>query len=562
MRMQWGVEVPLRDGIRLNATLYTPKSHTAASPVVFTLTPYTVQLWHDYGVYFAAHGFPFLTVDVRGRGDSQGSFRPFIQEARDGYDVVEWIARQSYCDGRVAMWGGSYAGYDQWATAKEVPPHLATIVPVASPYMSVDMPMRGNISWPYLMQWLTLVSGRTLQDRLFFDSQAFWGAKFRQWFESGTSFKELDAFLGNPSPIFQEWISHPQRDGYWDSYNPSSHEYARLDLPILTITGIYDADQPGALQHFRKHLEHAPAAVRARHYLIIGPWDHFGTRAPRAEFCGLKVGPASLVDLSKLHLEWYAWTMQGGPKPEFLQKNVAYYVMGADKWRYADTLEEVTAHTSRLFLRSDGNPTDVFRSGWLGTEPPEKGESDRYVYDPRDVSHAELESFLDPENRVDQSMTYAANGKQLVYHSASFERDTEISGFFKLSAWLSIDQPDTDFRVSVYEIQLDGSSILLTTDAMRARYRESHREAKLVRTNEPLRYDFEGFTFVSRLVRKGNRLRLTIGPVNSIYSQKNYNSGGVVSEESMKDARPVTVTLFHDESHPTALYVPFGRTET
>src|SRR3984893_7424917 len=243
------------------------------------------------------------------------------------------------------MWGGSYAGYDQWAAAKEFPPHLATIVPVAAPYAGVDFPMRNNIFFPYDLQWLTFTSGHTSQDKIFGDS-LFWGAKNRQWFESGAPFKDLDTQLGYPSPIFQRWIEHPHPDAFWDAYNPTPEQYARLSIPILTITGAYDGDQPGALMHYREHMRWSPPEVRAQHYLVIGPWDHFGTRTPRTEFCGLKVGAASLVDLPKLHLEWYAWTMQAGPKPEFLRKNVAYYVAGADEWRYADRLDDVTSHAS------------------------------------------------------------------------------------------------------------------------------------------------------------------------------------------------------------------------
>jgi putative CocE/NonD family hydrolase len=175
------------------------------------------------------------------------------------------------------------------------------------------------------------------------------------------------------------------------------------------------------------------------------------------EFGGLKVGSASLVDLPRLHLQWYVWTMQGGPKPPFLQKNVAYYVMGAEEWRYTDTLEAITSRSDPLYLQSGGNPTDVFRSGWLAVELPAGSEPDHYVYDPRDVSLAELESTVDPESRVEQRMLYASVGKRLVYHSELFAQETEISGFFRLSVWLSIDQPDTDFGVSVYEVGIDGS---------------------------------------------------------------------------------------------------------
>jgi putative CocE/NonD family hydrolase len=569
--MQWGVKITMRDGTRLNATLYLPKNHTASSPSIFTLTPYIGQTYHDCGVYFARNGFPFLTVDVRGRGNSEGHFRPLIQEAEDGYDVVEWLAQQPYCNGQVAMWGGSYAGYDQWATAKEHPPHLTTIVPVASPYLGVDFPIRNNVSCTYLMQWVTLVSGRTSQDRIFSNNERFWRVRYRQWLESGMPFKALDALLGNPSEIFQEWIAHPQQDTYWDGYNPTADDYSSISLCILTITGIYDSDQPGALRHYREHLSHISAEVRARHYLVIGPWDHAGTRVPQADVGGVNVGPASLVDLGKLHLEWYAWTMQSGAKPEFLHKNVAYYVMGAEKWRYADTLETITAEHRIFYLNSNGSASRIFASGVLQSEPG-TGKEDRYVYDPRDTNIAALEAestdslSLRPtfpiDNVRDQILVFANEGKQLIYHSAPFECDAEISGFFKLTTWLAIDQPDTDFRAIVYEISLNGGSILLSTDCIRARYREGLRESKLICSTQPLRYDFESFTFVSRKLKRGSRLRLTIGPINSIYFEKNYNSGGIVAEETMSDARPVTVRLFHDESHPSALYVPLGQPET
>lgn len=559
VNLQWGVKIPLRDGVRLNATLYTPREQKAPAPCIFTLTPYIAQSYHERGTYFAAHGYPFLTVDVRGRGNSEGKFRPLIQEAQDGYDVVEWLAQQPYCNGKVTMWGGSYAGYDQWATAKELPPHLATIVPAAAPYAGVDFPSPGNIFASSLVQWLLFIEGHTSQLDIFGDN-SFWVAKYRQWFESGAPFKNLDTIVGDPLPAFQEWLAHPQIDAYWDSYNPTAEQYAKLSIPILTITGSYDSQEGGALRHYREYIKNASPEGQARHFLIIGPWDHAGTRTPKAEVGGLTFGSASLVDLPKLHLDWYAWTMRGGPKPEFLKKNVAYYVMRADKWRYADTLQAVTAESRAYYLESASNATDVLAAGSLGLKSP-KGKPDHYVYDPHDLSSAALEADLDQSSLTDQSSIYAQHGKLLVYHSAPFEQDTEISGFFKFSAWLAIDRPDTDFAVSVYEILPNGSSVLLTNDVQRARYRQSLRAQQLITTTKPLRYDLEGFTFVSRLVKQGSRLRLVVAPINSINSQKNYNSGGEVSAESMKDARAVTVTLYHDRAHPSALYVPLGQKE-
>ena len=555
--LRWGEKIPMRDGIELNATVYRPKAQTAPAPCIFTLTPYISQSYHDRGVYFAANGLPFLTVDVRGRGNSAGEFRPLIQEAKDGHDVVEWLAKQPYCNGKISMWGGSYAGYNQWATAKELPPHLATIVPAAAAHPGVDYPARNNITYPYTVQWLMFVAGNTSQDRMFGDND-FWVARNRERFEAGSAFNTVDELFGMPSKTFQEWLAHPYVDAYWDSFVPTQAQYEQMTLPILTITGAYDGDQPGALAFYRRHMQFAPAAARANHYLIIGPWDHAGTRTPQAEFGGLKVGPASLVDLPKLHLDWYAWTMQGGAKPEFLKKPVAYYVIGSEQWRYADSLDAVTASTQTLYLQGQQNPDDVFTAGLLDARQSRGGQPHSYVYDPRDTKLADLESKLDGNSMVDQTMVLASKGRQLVYHTAPFERATEVSGFFKLSAWLSIDQPDTDFQATVYEIAPDGSSLPLGNDVMRARYRESLRTPKLVQTRAPQRYDFNSFNFVSKQVKAGSRLRLVIGPMNSMHTQKNFNSGKPVSEETMADAKTVTVKLYHDAQHPSTLQIPFG----
>jgi putative CocE/NonD family hydrolase len=555
---RWGVRIPLRDGVHLNATLYTPHAQTAAAPCIFTLTPYISDSYHNRGMYFAGHGYSFLTVDVRGRGNSEGTFHPLIQESNDGFDVVEWLAKQPYCNGKVAMWGGSYAGYDQWATAKAFPPHLATIVPVASPYAGVDFPGTRGIFYPYDMQWLSFTSGHAGQENQFADAP-FWTAQFKRAYEKGIAFRELDRFVGNPSAIFQEWVSHPDIDAYWDSYNPTEAEYAKLSIPILTITGSYDGDQPGALTHYRAYMQAASPEARQRHYLIIGPWDHAGTRTPKQSFGGLNFGAASLLDIPRLHVEWYGWTMRGGRKPDFLKKPVAYYVTGAEKWRYADSLEAITAREDALYLGSDVNPTDVFHAGSLLPQAPAGDGEDHYVYDPRDVSGAALESTIDPDSLIDQQLVYEAHGRSLIYHTAPFPKDTEISGDFRLSAWLGIDRPDTDFVVSVWEVQAGGNVIPLSSDSMRARYRQDPRAPHLVTGTDPLRYDFTHFTFISRKVKQGSRLRLLIGANDTIFSERNGNTGGVVADETLHQALPVTVRLYHDKAHPSALYVPVGQ---
>ena len=562
----WGVKIPLRDGIKLNATLYRPLDQKDPLPCVFTLTPYISQKYHERGMYFATHGYVYLTIDVRGRGNSEGEFTPLLQEAQDGHDIVEWLAQQPYCNGKITMWGGSYAGYDQWATAKEFPPHLATIVPVASPMPGVDFPRSNNIQYSYDIQWLTLTAGHTAQDNIFGDN-AFWQAQFDKMYKQHRPFKELDQIVGNPSPNFQTWVAHPMVDSYWDSYNPTPQQFAKIDLPILTITGQYDADQPGALAFYGEHFKYASAAAKAKHYLVIGPWDHPGTRTPQADVGGLTFGPASVIDMNKLHKDWYDWTLKGSTKPEFLKNKVTYYMLGdgAEQWRYADSLEAVTASSRPLYLASpDGHANDLFASGTLAGAPPQgSNKPDHYVYDPLDTHFPAWDAVDSSDTSLtDVSGLLASSGKLLVYHTAAFAQDTELAGFFRLPLWLSLDQPDTDLTAAIYEIKPDGSSALLTIDMLRARYRKGLRAAVFAKPGVVERYNFDHFTFIARRIGKGSRLRLVIGPVNSKAWDKNYNSDGVVAEESGKDARTVTVTLYHDAAHPSALYLPIAAPNT
>jgi len=477
-----------------------------------------------------------------------------VNEGPDGHDLVEWLAAQPWCDGSVTMWGGSYGGFDQWMTLKQFPPHLKTIVPAAAAHPGVDFPFLKNIFYSYDMQWLTFVSGVTANSNLF-GEQALWIEKFRELYLSHLPFKELEQIVGNDSTCFSAWLQHPTPDPYWDRLTLSPAQYDQIDIPILTITGHYDADQSGAMHYYSYHMASASPA-RGRHYLVIGPWDHAGTRTPNKDFGGLKLGNASMVDLNKLHLEWYDWTMKGGPQPEFLKKRVAYYVMGAEEWKYADSLDAISISAKRLYLSSDGTANDVFRSGSLDENSPSQSVPDQYVYDPLDVRPADLEREEIRDYLTDQRYALNLFGNGLVYHSAPFAEATEVTGYLKLVVWIALDVPDTDFQAMISEVMPDGAHLLLTQDLLRARYRESLRQEKLVVSGEINRYEFYGFTFFSRRIAKGSRLRLVISCPNSIYVQKNYNSGGVVAEESGQDARTAHVTLYHDQEHPSYLELP------
>lgn len=538
-----GVRIPLRDGAHLNANVYRPAGKEPL-PVVWTLTPYKAATYHERGLAFAQQGYVFAVVDVRGSGGSEGTFEPHVNDGRDGYDAVEWLARQPWSNGKVGMWGGSYTGVAQWMMLKERPPHLVTLAPAASGYPGLDFPMTRNVILPYACQWLSIVSG-PLAD------QAFWTGKFRELYRTRRPLRELNEIAGNRCPLFQTWLAHPSIDQYWKSMVPSRDDYARADLPILTVTGYFDGNQLGALRHYREHMAHAGAAARSRHYLILGPWDHGGTRKPAREVGGLTFGAASVVDMAEIQRQWFDWTLKGGPRPEFLKQRIAYYVTGpgAETWRYADDLGSIATERRTLYLAPEGR---------LAAAVPARSAPDRWVYDPIDVRPGEQEEGPIP-GLTDQSLVRTLGERGLVYHTEPFAEPTEITGDVRLTLYASLDVPDTDFQATLYEVLPDGSSVLLGTDRLRARYRNSPEKPELVPLGEIQRYVFDVFPWFSRRIAAGSRLRLVVLSPNSIYFQKNYNGGGVVADESGKAARTAHVTLYHDAEHPSALEVPVVR---
>jgi uncharacterized protein len=565
--VRWGVKIPLRDKVELNATLYlppTPDGSVPKTPVVFTLTPYISDTYHVRGAYFASHGYVFALVDVRGRGNSAGDFEPFANEPRDGHDVVEWLAQQPFCDGKVAMWGGSYAGFDQWATAKEFPPHLATIVPAAAAHPGYDYPSLNNIGYSYDMQWFTHTSGRTGQQNLFGDSK-FWRTKFLEGYKKHIAFSTLDSLVGNPSKNFQRVLKHPTPDAYYDAMVPSIEQFEKIALPILTITGQYDGDELGAMTYYRDHIANALPETRAKHFLIIGPWDHAGTRTPTDEVGGVKFGSAALLDLNDLHRQWYDWTMKKGLKPQFLKDQVAYYLLAPGnsgvngEWKYEKSFAELVANPTTFYLDSkSGDANGAFRSGFLSDKQP-GGGNDEFVNDPMDTHRGEEIEGIEPNDKtanIDQRFALCIGKDGLVYHTAPLPKEIPLVGCPKVSLWMSIDTPDTDLEADLYEIQPDGTSIALWNVLRRLRYRDSLREAKLVKPGEIVKCDFDPGLFVARRLMKGSRLRLVIYSPNSIFWQKNYNSGGVVADETAKDAHTAHVKVYHDGQHASAIDLP------
>jgi putative CocE/NonD family hydrolase len=552
--------IPMRDGINLAANIFKPQVVETPLPAIMLLTPYGSDRNVERGMYFARRGYGFVSVECRGRGNSEGLFTPFVNEGQDGYDAVEWIARQTWCNGRVGMMGGSYKGMVQWLTAKENPPHLTSMAPTATVCPGIDATRDNNIYRTFNLQVLSFVSGRSANGNLLFSD--YTRAKIRHYYESGSAYADLlQGNLETPDnhmhEVFQEWIAHPTFDSFWKEILPVPADYARMDLPVLSITGHFDVDQPGHMHYYREFQKYATEEAKSKHYFVTGPWDHGGTRQPVSELGGLSFGETAVVDMLDLHRRWFDWTLKDGAKPDFLKDNVLHFQMGSNTWRANHTLADMHKETFVTYLSSDGRkPDDVFHSGKLQEQPANDEAPHTVVYDPAQLADKDRYITANLWDDYLVAQDYLGETGWLYYHSAPLLEEVDVAGYITLNAYFEIDTLDTDFYYKLYEIGAEGDNIFLAHGLMRARFRDSLESEELVDPGSINRYEMTSLYMFSRRLRKGSRLRLLVGYLDGSAYQKNFNSGKDVSLESAVDARTCTIKLHCSADYPSSLEIP------
>jgi uncharacterized protein len=566
--------IPMRDGVELEAWIFKPSHLKSKAPSILELTQYDIDGGrHRDFEEFTKRGYVFVQVYVRGRGRSGGvkSDNLGLQVGRDGHDAVEWIAKQPWSDGDVVMYGGSFVGMTQWRTAAQHPRHLSGIAPYVPIYPGWDAPNTNGIPQGWSTVIMGYTSGRALNPDFAFNNE-YWQGKMREQYSAFRPFAELDDAVGvaqddwwmtdehgQKLSFTKEWLNHVGDEAFNLAAEPKSQDYAEMNFPILTATGDFDDDQPGALRYYRHYVAHAQSTELAKSVLVIGPWDHLGTQHPEKQIEGISIPPAAIIDMNKLHADWYDWVLGRGQRPAFFRDRVAYFMMGADEWRYAQSLESASSGEILDFYLSDteGTPKDVFHSGSLlqkttGSEPPAT-----IVSDPHELPELAVAKYAANEDLTSQFRGFQKGS--INFHSEPFANDTEIAGQMRLTLEVQADAPDFDLWAQVLMILPDGSSIKLGEDIRRARFRDNVFTAELLKPDEIAKIPFE-FSWMARRIPAGARLRLTIAALNSPAYQKNYNTGGRIGYEKIEDARIAHIRIFHDAKHKSYLTLPLTAT--
>jgi uncharacterized protein len=518
-------------GATVSGMLVRRKDAPAQQPTVLQFTIYVRPERDLAGLKeIANRGYAAMIAYSRGKYLSPDAIAPYEHDGQDAYDVIDWISRQPWSNGAVGMFGGSYNGFTQWAAAKKLHPALKTIVPYVASRPGMGLPMENNIFINPNYQWAFHVgNNKTLDNAVNDDRARFRNMQFA-WWNSGAAYRTIDKVDGTPNPLFQRWLKHPAYDDYWQAMAPWQHDFAQIKIPVLSVDGYYNDSQPSGVNYLREHMRYLPGA---EHYLIIGPWSHFGAQhGGEKEINGMQVPAAALIDTKAITYEWLDHVLKGAPKPAILKGKINYQVMGTDQWRSAPSLEAMSNQRLKLYLdNSAASEAKLKGAHCLSAAEPAK---EAFLHQEVDLTNREqFDNDYYPGSIITDAIDTSSGH---IFVSDPFDEEVLFNGAFGGEIFARINKRDFDVGVTMYELMPDGKYFHLSYVINRASYAKDPTRRVLLTPGKVESIPLGTTKLVSKRLSKGSRLVVYLNVNKNPFSQLNYGTGKDVSDETIADA--------------------------
>jgi putative CocE/NonD family hydrolase len=524
----------MRDGIRLSANVFRPGGE-GRYPAILQRTPYNKgDAITPAFQSFVNHGYAVVVEDVRGRYTSGGTFEPINQEVNDGDDTLNWIARQSWSDGGVGMYGGSYLGIAQWKAALSGNPHLKAIFP----YVSGDDDYRDRY---YSTGGAMKLGHRLLWFAENMRADGFVPPDFKSYVSALPVRKAGAAATGHSLDAWNTVVNHPSYDKFWKDVSVREH-LKDIHIPVYSVGGWYDNFVESDLDAFSILSKHNHSDR-----ILIGPWAHVFS----AKFANAGFGKDSLVSLRPEQLKWFdRWlkSNNGNDLENAPQHPIRIFVMGINQWRDEDEWPPARARNVKFYLGDKGE---------LGSKPDPHTVPETFVYDPRNPVPTTggavcCDPKIFPWGPMDQRLV-EKRGDVLVYSTEPLPSPTEVTGPVKVLLYVSSSAPDTDFTAKLVDVFPDGTARNLTDGILRVRYRDSLESPRLMTPGEVYRMTIDaGVT--SNVFLAGHRIRLEISSSNFPRFDRNPNTGSPVGDD--REMQKATQTVYHDHDRHSYLLLP------
>lgn len=536
--IQDSVMIRTRDGATISAIVVRKKDNQSPLPAILQFSIYVRDKGRDLQSLTDAadRGYVGVMAYTRGKRFSPEEIYPYEKDGSDAYDVIDWISRQTWSNGSVGMYGGSYNGFTQWASTKSLHPALKTIVPYVANRPGMGLPMENNIFINPNYEWSFYVSNnKYLDNEAGNDRQRFRKMMFR-WWETGAAYNKMDSIDDMPNKLFQRWISHPDFDTYWQNMAPYKKDFAQINIPVLAFDGYYNDSQNSGLYYLRELQKYNPSTPV---YLVIGPYGHFGTQIGGEKIINsYEVDTAALFNMKTYTYQWLDYILKGAEKPAFLKDKVNYFVMGSNEWKSAPSIDKMSNSSLKFYLAR--NKTDSFYS--LNTLKPGKKQFLKQVIDFTDRETSNNDYYPDPIIRNEININ---NGFSFI--SDPINEPMIINGSFSGKIFVDINKKDFDIGVTLYEVLPNGQYFHLSYFIGRASYAKDITKRNLLKPGKVEVIPFTNTHLVSKQLSKGSRLLVVLNVNKNPFSQLNYGTGKEVSEETIADANgPLEVKWYNN----------------
>jgi len=582
---QQDVMVTARDGVQLATDIYRPGTGKVPAPdrlpVLLHRTPYDKSEAAAVSIAetLAKHGYAVMVQDTRGRHHSQGVFEKYYSyDAYDGFDTIEWAASRPFSNGKVGMYGTSYAAHTQADASKLAPPHLrALLLNMGGMANAWDHSVRydGAFEMGRQLTWAWSQASDDAKDPV--TKSMLSKEDVTAWYAALPIRKGLSPL--SIAPIYEGYYldeaTHSDYDAHWDTLGMQWEKfYAQTaDVPMMHVGGWYDIYLRGTIENWRRLAALKKSAMR----LVIGPWTHHGNTATYAGDVDFGADAAIKDFDTNFHLRWFDYYLKGIETPSSTQAPVRYFLMGTGdghkdaagrlyhggEWRESKEWPPAESRAAIFYLHADGS---------LNAHVPASTEqaSTVFQFDPAHpvptigggVSKRLKDGAYDQRERPDMPgsrppyLPLRARNDVLVFQSEILKQDVVLAGPVEVSLYASSTATDTDFTaklIDVYPPSADfptGFDMNLTDGIVRASYRDRSETRQLLSPGKIYAMVIRPFD-TANVVKKGHRIRLDISSSNFPRFDVNPNTGEPLGMNRLM--KTTENTVYHDSSHPSAV---------
>lgn len=576
------VRIPMRDGIRLNATLFLPRSPPPRSlPTILSFGPYRTSRGINAGTRaFLQEGYAVAYVTTRGRYFSEGVYTFLTGSGADTYDTIEWLSKQPWSNGKVGALGCSSSAEEQHRMNAMHHPAFAAAVLESSgagigrvgPYSEMGNFFRGGVFQNLWLSWYhqsgykhkpSFPAGLSRESML---------RLARYWDLQPETVPEVDfdeavwtlplaripRDIGSAPSDLDDFITWPVNDPRWKTIEFGG-EGDRNGAPALYINAWYDMSTGPNLAMFEYQAKHAANAVaRENAFMIVAPTAHCSMGGMESEHT--IVGERDMGDARFAYrefiLRWYDHWLKGVDNGITREPRVRVYTMGANHWSTYDAWPPRQAQAVTYYLDSDGSANTLKGDGRLSVVPPERSAQDAYTYDPLHPTPSvggQVCCFAAAKPGAFDQSEVESRPDVLVYTSEPLKAPLEVTGSIPVTLYLSSDVRDTDLMVRLVDVQPDGKAYNLDEQALRVRWREGYERPVFMQPGQVYKVELPPLV-TSNAFLAGHRIRVAITSSSFPVYERNLNTGGRNYDE--KDPLIAHNVIHHGPAYPSAIVLP------